>query len=60
MRITYDTRTFIKILRNNNYIMDRYNGSHKVYTNGVNTISVPKKINKMIAIRLIKENGLAV
>ena len=58
MRTTYDTRSFIKILRKNNYIMDRYSGSHKIFTNGTNTISVPKKINKMIAIRLIKENGL--
>ena len=60
MRNTYDTRTFLKMLRNNNYVFDRYNGSHKVYTNGKATISVPKKLNPMIAKRLIKENRLEV
>ena len=60
MRTTYDNRRFIKILKNNNFVFDRYTGSHKVYTNGKATISVPKKLNKMIALRLIKENGLEV
>lgn len=60
MRTTYDNRRFIKILRNNNFVFDRYNGSHKVYTNGKETISVPKKLNPMIAKRLIKENRLEV
>ena len=60
MRTTYDNRSFIKILRKNNYILDRYSGSHSIYVNGKHTISVPKKLNKMIALRLIKENGLTV
>lgn len=60
MRTTYDSRQFIKILRNNNYIFDRQNGSHKIYTNGKSTISIPKKLNRMIALRLIKENRLVV
>lgn len=60
MRATYDNRQFVKILRNNNYILDRQSGSHKIYTNGTSTVSVPKKINKMIALRLIKENRLEV
>ena len=60
MRTTYDNRHFIKILRNNNYVFDRYNGSHKVYTNGNATISIPKKLNPMIAKRLIKEYRLEV
>ena len=60
MRTTYDNRTFIKILRNNNYSLDRQTGSHKIYTNGKATISIPKKLNPMIAKRLIKENRLEV
>lgn len=60
MRTTYDSRKFIKLLRNNNYVLDRQNGSHRIYTNGRSTISVPKKLNKMIALRLIKENELEV
>lgn len=60
MRTTYDNRRFMKILRYNNYRFDRQTGSHKIYENGTNTISVPKKLNKMIALRLIKENSLEV
>ena len=60
MKITIDTRQFIKILQNNNYVMVRYNGSHKIFTDGINTISVPKKINKMIALRLIKQYELII
>ena len=60
MRTTIDTRQFIKILQKNDYVMDRYSGSHKVFTDGVNTISVPKNINKMIALRLIKQYALNV
>ena len=58
MRTTYDNRSFKKLLRDKNYRLDRYNGSHEIYTNGTNTISVPKKLNRMIALRLIKENKL--
>ena len=60
MRTTYDNRHFIKLLMQNDYRLDRQSGSHKIYTNGNTTISVPKKLNKMIALRLIKENGLVV
>lgn len=60
MRRTYDSRQFIKLLRNNNYVFDRQSGSHRIYTNGKATISIPKRLNKMIALRLIKENHLEV
>ena len=60
MRTTFDNRRFSKILRDNNYHLDRQHGSHKIYTNGVSTIAIPKKLNKMIALRLIKENRLVV
>lgn len=60
MRTTYNNREFVKILRYNNYNFDRQTGSHKIYKNGISTISVPKKLNKMIALRLIKENRLVV
>jgi predicted RNA binding protein YcfA (HicA-like mRNA interferase family) len=60
MRTTYDNRRFSKILRDNNYRLDRQSGRHKIYTNGKATIAIPKKLNKIIALRLIKENRLIV
>lgn len=58
MRTTYDNRQFQRLLREKNYRLARHNGSHSIYTNGMYTISVPKKLNKMIALRLIKEYKL--
>ncbi len=36
----------------------RSKGSHFIYTNGVNHITVNKDLNKMVQRRLIKENDL--
>lgn len=57
----YTFRDFRALLRRNGYVFDRYSGDHAIYTNDVNTISIPfhgKEINRMLALRLIKENDL--
>lgn len=58
---TYSTREFIKILVKNGYhFLRNGKGDHFVYTNGKNTIVFNSRINKMVALRLIKENDLKV
>ena len=57
----YTYRQFRTILRKNGYVFDRYSGDHCIFSNDVNTISIPfhgKEINRMLALRLIKENNL--
>lgn len=57
---TYNTREFIAVLKRNGFEFVRNNCGHNIYKNGNTTISVPRRINKMIAQRLIKENCLVV
>lgn len=57
---TYNTREFIAVLKRNGFEFVRNNCGHNIYKNGSATISVPRRINKMIAQRLIKENCLVV
>lgn len=55
---SYKTKDFEKILRTKGYRFKRQNGgSHRIYTNGKQTISVPmnKEVNGCLAQRLIKE-----
>lgn len=57
----YTFREFRALLRRNGYVFQRYSGDHQIYSNDVNTISIPfhgKNLNRMLALRLIKENGL--
>ena len=57
----YTFREFRALLRRNGYVFNRYSGDHVLFTNDVNTISIPfhgKEINRMLAQRLIKENNL--
>ena len=59
----YSAKQFMKILNNNGYEKVRSKGSHVIFKNAANgfVISIPGvKLNKMIANRLIKENGLIV
>lgn len=58
----YSTRQFRKILRNNGFTYIRSNGDHDIYENGTGKhISIPAtRTNKMLCMRLIKENGLVV
>lgn len=56
---TYNKREFSKLLFKNGYILNRVKGSHFIYKKDTTIISVPKDLNKMISIRLIKEYHLA-
>lgn len=55
---TYTRREFEQILNDNGYELVRSKGSHFIYRNDKETISVPKKINKMMGRRLVKEYNL--
>lgn len=56
----YTSREFIRLLKNNGYNYIRTNGSHQLYRKGNASVVVPIHLNRMIAQRLIKENGLNV
>lgn len=51
-------REFEPILKANGYHEIRSRGSHFIYGNGKNQITVNKDLNKMVQLRLIKENNL--
>ncbi|MBD9108680.1 type II toxin-antitoxin system HicA family toxin [Clostridium sp. AF50-3] len=51
-------REFEPILKANGYREIRSRGSHFMYGNGKNHITVNKDLNKMVQLRLIKENNL--
>ena len=51
-------REFEPILKANGYHEIRSRGSRFIYGNGKNQITVNKDLNKMVQIRLIKENNL--
>lgn len=52
-------REFEPILNANGYHEIRSCGSHFIYGNGKNQITVNKDLNKMVRRRLIKENKLS-
>ena len=54
----YTKRDFEKLLINNGFSLQRVKGSHFIYKNGTDLISVPKNLNKLISRRLIKEYHL--
>ena len=55
----YTSREFIKIVKANGFHYDRYNGDHAIYVNDKGRhISIPKNLECVIALRLIKENSL--
>ena len=56
---SYTKREFEQLLVNNGFFLCRIKGSHFIYKNGKDLISVPKNLNKMIGLRLIKEYHLA-
>ena len=53
-------RKFVRLLLDNGYAKVRTHGSHTLYSNGTNTISINNHPNKMVIRRLIKENNLKV
>ena len=58
----YSKRDFEVILKENGYTLDRIKGSHFIYKrpDRPRRIVINKKMNRMIAERLIKENNLEV
>lgn len=55
----YTQREFIKIVERNGFRYERHNGDHAIYYNDKGRhISIPKKLECVIAHRLIKENNL--
>lgn len=52
---TYSFRDIEKILRKNGYSYVRSNGSHKIFSNGSVTAVVPVRLNKMLALRILKQ-----
>ena len=57
----YTSREFTKIVRNNGFKYNRSSGSHSIYTNEKGRhISIPKKLDCVIARSLIKEKNLKV
>ena len=57
----YTQKEFIKIVENNGFRYKRHNGGHAIYLNNKgNHISIPKKLESVIARRLIKENALII
>ena len=57
----YTQLEFIRIVKRNGFSYSRHNGDHAIYVNsGGRHISIPHKLESVIAYRLIKENNLDV
>lgn len=55
----YTQREFIRIVKRNGFSYNRHNGDHAIYVNERGRhISIPQKLECVIARRLIKENNL--
>lgn len=55
----YTHKEFIRIVENNGFRFNRSSGSHCIYTNNKGKhISIPYRLECVIARRLIKENNL--
>ena len=55
----YTSREFIKIAEFNGFYYNRCNGDHAIYVNNEGRhISIPQKLECVIALRLTKENNL--
>lgn len=55
----YTQREFIRVVKRNGYEYNRHNGDHAIYVNDKGKhISIPQKLECVIARRLIKENNL--
>lgn len=51
-------REFIKVVRHNGFSYNRHNGDHAIYVKEGRHISIPQRLECVIARRLIKENNL--
>ena len=57
----YTQREFIKICKANGFYYSRHNGGHAIYVNDEGRhMSIPQKLECVIARRLIKENELII
>lgn len=57
----YTQLEFIKVVRRNGFFYNRHSGDHAIYVNNKGRhISIPHKLESVIARRLIKENNLDV
>lgn len=56
--IVYNTKEMQRILEGNGFKLSRQSGDHFIYTDGKRTVSINYRINKMVALRIIKENNL--
>lgn len=57
----YTQREFIRVVKRNGYRYNRHNGDHAIYVNDRGRhVSIPKKLECVIARRLIKENNLII
>ena len=57
----YTSREFIKIVEFNSFYYSRHNGDHAIYVNDNGKhISIPRNLECVIALRLIKENNLVI
>lgn len=57
----YTSREFIRIVEFNGFYYNRCKGDHTIYVNDKGRhISIPKNLENVIALRLIKENNLEV
>lgn len=57
----YTQLEFIRIVKKNGFSYSRYRGDHAIYVNDKGRhISIPHRLESVIALRLIKENNLDV
>ena len=57
----FTSREFIKIVEFNGFHYNRHNGGPTIYVNDKGRhVSIPKNLESVIALRLIKENNLEV
>lgn len=55
----YTKREFVRIVKRNGFYYNRHNGDHAIYVNERGRhISIPQKLESVIARRLIRENKL--
>lgn len=54
----YTQREFIRVVQKNGFSYARHNGDHAIYVKDGRHISIPQKLECVIARRLIKENNL--
>ena len=55
----YTQTEFIRIVKRNGFLYKRHSGDHAIYINNKGRhISIPYKLESVIARRLIKENNL--